>query len=311
MTDYDGKAWEQRVKTWLRIRYPRGEFVDVPDQHGGDFGIEGFSRDGIVYQCYSPREALKAADLYDNQRVKIVKDIQKFITNRDDLGKLFGNTKISQYWLVTPDHKSARLVQLATEKSAEVRAASLPYVKDDFNIFIATPADFRLESEQALRQGLQRLQIDGDEPDSASIQKYQLDNVAIVQKLDGKVGRLVASNASQETIASYREEFLTWYLRGNNQKERLRHTSPALYEDVEQCRRRKEKRLLMLNLESPAPPRQHLKEQREQLTHELQEAVPGLHPETIKELAFGIASGWMVQCNLDFIPDNDDAGKSS
>jgi hypothetical protein len=311
MSDYDGKAWEEKVKTWLRIRYPRGEFVEVPDQHGGDFGIEGYSRDGIVYQCYAPRESLKAADLYENQKIKITKDIHKFISNKDDLSKLFGNIVIEKYWLVTPEHKSARLVQLATEKASEVIAANLPYVASNFHIDIVTHAQFKIEREQALRRGLEKISIEYDEPDSAIIQQYQLDNEVVVQRLDGKVGRLVASKTDQGNISLYRDEFLKWYLRGNNQKERLRHASPALYEDVDQCRKRKEKRLCMLNIESPAPPRQHLREQREQLTRELQEAVPGLHPETIQDLAFGIASGWMVQCNLDFIPDNDDAGKSS
>ena len=50
----DGTTWERRVKTWLRLRYPGGDFEEVPADHGGDWGIEGFSRDGIAYQCYAP-----------------------------------------------------------------------------------------------------------------------------------------------------------------------------------------------------------------------------------------------------------------
>src|SRR5690349_8707017 len=105
----DGATWERRVKGWLRLRYP-GEFEELPADHGGDFGIEGFSRDGIAYQCYAPKSRLKAKDLYENQRTKITEDINKFIKNSNNLSKVFKGLKIHSWWLVVPEHKSAKLV---------------------------------------------------------------------------------------------------------------------------------------------------------------------------------------------------------
>ena len=120
-SNLDGNNWERRVKAWLRLRHP-GTFEEVPSDHHGDFGIEGFSRDGIAYQCYAQKSVLKTKDLYENQRNKITEDINKFINNSDELTKLFKDLKIHSWWLVVPEHKSGKLVQHASEKAALVRS---------------------------------------------------------------------------------------------------------------------------------------------------------------------------------------------
>ena len=55
---WDGEEWEQRVQLYLKRRYGPGEYVHLPAKHLGDFGIEGFSRDGLAYQCYAAQEPL-------------------------------------------------------------------------------------------------------------------------------------------------------------------------------------------------------------------------------------------------------------
>lgn len=305
MADYDGKEWERKVKGWLRIRYPRGGFIDVPDQHGGDFGIEGFSTDGIVYQCYAPRESLRAKELFENHKKKLNESIQKFIDNKTDLQNLFGSTKIHQYWLVTPENKSSQLIQLAQTKADEVRRASLPYVADDFRVHIAPQEDFSVERSLLLAQRLEQLKIDPIDPDPGDITNWTLNNEPLVQRLDGKIGRLLNSGALSN-IEIYREQVLRFYLQGSNQKERLRNESQSLFESVDQCRRNRERFLTIENLSSPDPPKKYLNEQRQRLIKDLQEKAPGLHPETVNELAFGIESAWLIQCNLDF-PTEDSA----
>src|SRR5262245_44850065 len=133
----DGNQWERRVNGWLHLRYPGGRYEEVPAEHKGDYGIEGFSRDGIAYQCYAPRGPLKVKELYENQRRKLTEDINKFINRKADLGKLFGDLKIKSWCLVVPDHRSAKLVQHATEKAQLVQSKSLPYVAPGFFIHIA------------------------------------------------------------------------------------------------------------------------------------------------------------------------------
>ena len=185
--EYDGNEWERKVKHWLRLRYPDGSFEEVPAEHQGDFGIEGFSRDGIAYQCYAPKSALKVAELYENQRIKITTDIKKFIERRVELLKLFGDLKIKSWWLVVPEHRSAKLVQHATLKTREVLQANLPYVSPDFYIHIAVAEEFANERKAAIRKGVEKLHLQCDEVQPVHIQEWTGNNDAFITTLDKKI----------------------------------------------------------------------------------------------------------------------------
>ena len=84
---WDPDSWQKYVLNLLILRYGLKEFVYVPDRHTGDFGIEGFSRDGCAYQCYAAREPLETDVLYQKQRNKMSADIRKFYANQSDLQK--------------------------------------------------------------------------------------------------------------------------------------------------------------------------------------------------------------------------------
>src|SRR5437870_4568866 len=87
---WEGNDWQEHVLTLLRSHYDPGQFQDVPDNHVGDFGIEGYSLDGCVYQCYAAQEPLSPNARYEAQRDKITTDLTKFIDNHVDLEKVLG-----------------------------------------------------------------------------------------------------------------------------------------------------------------------------------------------------------------------------
>src|SRR5580704_2897009 len=143
----------------LRLHYGPGQFVDVPAKHGGDFGIEGFSRDGCAYQCYAAEEPLATNDLYEKQRDKITMDLFKFVKNRLHLIKLFTTTKISRWILMVPRFESTRLIQHAGKKAEEVRASNLPYVVVDFQVCVETDDLFAVERAALLKNGLTQVSL--------------------------------------------------------------------------------------------------------------------------------------------------------
>ena len=113
---WDGNEWQDHIIRLLKMRYAVGEFQEVPDRHRGDFGIEGFSRDGRAYQCYSPMEPLATATRYESHRDKISADIKKFEDNKDELSALFGPTRITRWVLIVPTFDSGPLIQHAEKK---------------------------------------------------------------------------------------------------------------------------------------------------------------------------------------------------
>ena len=296
---YDGHEWQQKVLTWLRLRY-RGQFENVPDQHIGDFGIEGFSRDGKAYQCYSPKDPLKAGDLYINQRDKMTEDIGKFIKNRSDLSKLFGDLKIKEWWFITPEHKSARLTQHAEKKRIEVLQANLPYVDPDFIIHIATGEDFASEQKISIETQLQQLRLDSPYPKEIAILEWADRNDELVKTLDDKISRLLRTQDSQNII-KYRNEVIRHYITGQNCLERLRNESCELWEKISQCLRDREKFLASECMDSPDTPKSTLREQRNLLHQKINSDVPGLHLHTVDEIVHGITNSWMIVCPIDFL----------
>ena len=58
-----GEEWEKLCNSCYRIRYQEQGYQEIPAKYKGDGGIEGFTKNGIVYQCYCPNEN----DEKDNQ----------------------------------------------------------------------------------------------------------------------------------------------------------------------------------------------------------------------------------------------------
>ncbi|WP_145724546.1 MULTISPECIES: hypothetical protein [unclassified Nocardioides] len=55
----------------------------LPAQMGGDYGIEGFSTDGIAYQCYADQDSLGLRARTDKQKKKLYDDTVKLKTHAD------------------------------------------------------------------------------------------------------------------------------------------------------------------------------------------------------------------------------------
>jgi hypothetical protein len=115
---FEGDEWENYIQLLLKRHYGPGNYQEVAAKHCGDYGIEGYSMDGCVYQCYATQEPCPTQQRYEAQRNKITADIGKFIKNKANLIKLFGETSIRRWILVVPTSESAQLVDWGLNKSA-------------------------------------------------------------------------------------------------------------------------------------------------------------------------------------------------
>jgi hypothetical protein len=294
----DGNAWERRVKIWLRLRYPGGLFEEVPAEHHGDYGVEGFSRDGIAYQCYAPKGRLRTKDLYENQRDKINKDINKFINNKDELLKLFGSVAISSWWLVVPEHKSSKLVQHATDKAAYVRSLGLPYVAKDFHIHIATAEDFAVERQAAIRKGVEALQLEETEVAEGEVQDWADKNDALVKVLDRKI-RAYSGETRAAKIEELRDGWIESFIAAENTLKKMQRKYADVWEEFRALKKRKE-RVLFAKYSTHAAAHEVLAQTIGELRVEIENKVPNLSSEKVQELSLGTVAEWLHQCPLDF-----------
>ena len=71
----NGNAWEDLCVRCYRMKYQEQHYVAIPAVHKGDAGIEGYTKSGIVHQCYCPERSYSDNELYDHQRDKLSADI--------------------------------------------------------------------------------------------------------------------------------------------------------------------------------------------------------------------------------------------
>lgn len=70
-----GNLWEELCVEFYRSRYQKDNYMLIPAVQGGDAGIEGFTQNGIVHQCYCPEREYTDDELYEHLRNKLTTDI--------------------------------------------------------------------------------------------------------------------------------------------------------------------------------------------------------------------------------------------
>ena len=222
----NGDEWEKYCQKLLRLCYD--DYQEVPAQFGGDYGIEGFTRSGLVFQCYSPDEDPSGKDLYDKQRDKITQDIKKLIKNATPISELGAGT-IREWHFLTPDYNSRYLVSHCRIKESEVLSKSLKAVHNGFTIYIKTEDDYILERQMYLGIGGHLVQPSSEDPPIKELEKFLMSDNEIVLNIRTKLGKLaIASDQRADLIRN----LVSGYVIGQNELENLNEKFPSTYQSV-------------------------------------------------------------------------------
>ncbi len=82
---FDGDSWEEICQMCFKSKYYDEGYQYMPALPNGDFGIEGFTKSGKVFQCYCPDFDYDSKNLYEKQRDKITEDLNKLKKNEKEL----------------------------------------------------------------------------------------------------------------------------------------------------------------------------------------------------------------------------------
>jgi hypothetical protein len=196
--DWNGDEWQEHIARLLRARYSEpGMYQEMPSRDKGDLGLEGFSKDGICYQCYAAVLPYDVKALYEKQRDKVTEDIAKFINNASRFHKVFGGVKIKRWVLVVPHFLSTKLLEHCTKKTNEVVAVKLPYVDGKFDIGIITDAAFEVELAKLTSVHLYKHDLLIKEPAAEEIQSFASGNVALLKRVSEKAVKLPKLDTTQ------------------------------------------------------------------------------------------------------------------
>jgi hypothetical protein len=293
--------WQHLIVQLLKIRYPLGEFIEVPDTTNGDCGIEGFVRSGIAFQCYAAEEPSETAALTTKQKAKITKDLGKLHDNALALQSILGATQLNRWVFIVPRWEDKSLIAHAEKKANEIRALGLSHIKCDFAPAIATGDDFVIERTKLTISGRDSLRIIFSEVDPSQCQDWADGNDELVANLDRKALAICHGNIGG--ARKLRGELIKHHLQGKNALEKLRSQYPELYETAFRAKQDKEKFLAVESLIPDSLPPQKMKETLRGLQDELAKNLPGMADLTITQLVHEAVSDWLLRCPLDF-PNN-------
>lgn len=295
----DPKLWETYFKGIIWLHYKPANCCDLPDDHGGDFGLECYTLSGHVFQCYLPEQSSDIEKLYKAQRTKIYNDIEKFSKkNVSELKELFGDSKISRWILATPYNKSAKLTQYCTTKSLKVRSLGLSYVSDDFQIVVQTDKNY-IQEAFVLRKEAYQLSLDLDDTTLEGAIAFISDNVSFLEKLNLKLPKIHSSEKKQET---YRNFLIQKFLDYQNLLDTLKKNWVDIYQVIYKCIQHREDNLVGMFMLAPADalPSKIMTDQIDELKKRIEEEIPTFKQTDLDKITWGVISDWLIRCPLDF-----------
>ena len=270
----------------------------MPSEDRGDGGIEGFSTDGAVYQCYSPDAFLPIKDRREKQRDKLTEDVGKLIDKAAVIHDMVGEMKVSHYVYMVPKHDSKEINRHAKEQEARIRNANLPFIADDFVVLIVTNDDYPVENATVLNEGLGRLSLDAIEAIESAIEGFLEEDGGRVDVMTAKLSKVPNLNADRRNQMV--GKFIDSYLRGQNAIDSLYDQHPAGYELLDEIRSAKEMALPFECEVATDTPLDLISRIRSEYSDSLSDELPFLRNSDATSIATSTVVEWLMDCPLDF-----------
>ncbi|WP_051908128.1 hypothetical protein [Flavimarina sp. Hel_I_48] len=299
--EFNPDTWEETCQLAFKISYKKENYQKMPDANG-DLGIEGFTlNSGKAFQCYCPENDISGQELYKALRGKITNDIKKLDKNCSELKKVLGDTKIKEWYLVTPKNADKNIFSHCRTKEKEVLNKNLEIVDNDFKIIIHDAEDY-VQYFKFTNDGIRfDPSIDTKEKKEliSSKNKY-VDNAKrkytkVYQKDFSDITELEKSVLTATNISIDR------YLKGKKTLDFLRVKHPRDYERFKRIIAQLEEEVTFDSLGSIPDKKLFIKEQINNVEQKLLIQLNGFDTIMLRDLANQVVSRWLLECSLNFI----------
>lgn len=292
---WDGDGWQAFALRLVQLRHKPQNVQIVPDTVWGDGGIECFSTDGCLYQCYAPQEVSDVAKAASAMKEKARRDLNKLKSNATLIGNILQGVTAHRWILLCPFLDDKEVVAYVRSKGVDLRVEGLSFVSPNFEALVQSQEDFATELDQ--------LRVLSVGP-SLAFERPSDDDVAaksdvnIVQRLSEKLRR---AYPGEDTVAIDRRiaSHVRAHLIRENALDALRLDHAVLWDRSVQCLAAEENRLVTIGAGSGLPSEQ-LIQSVSRIEHALSTDLPVLASATITDIATGTISDWLIRCPLDF-----------
>jgi hypothetical protein len=293
-----GDDFEDLFWGLLCRKYDQTDLVRIKSTMGGDFGIEGYSCDGVAYQCYADQDSVTLRHRTDKQKHKLYRDTEKLKKNEQELVAALGGMVIRRYVLAVPQYHAAELVTYANERAAVIRSYGLSFISADFAIRIKSPDEYPVEYQAALADGVVRALLPEPTVSAEEVDAFPGEEPVLARNLEEKLDVLQEHHPTAD-IGSLRVSFTKAFLAKEQLLQKLREW-PETWESVEQQRRLRQESIEMDNELSVDQPQLRVPGLVKEYASQLESRVPALSPDDAQRLSFGQTGEWLMRCPLRF-----------
>lgn len=232
---YNGDSWEEHCQTFLKMKYRDDGYQEMTAHTKGDLGIEGFTRNGIVFQCYCPDEEYDSTKLYEHQRDKVTTDLGKLQKYKKQLLKFLQGVKIKKWIFLTPKITNKELIRHCHEKAVEFRndVSMKDLLDDSFDVLAHDEQFYGKEIIQAKQILNEKISIDVPVPDEDEIINWKKCQTASIAILDKKIGYLfnhLDSPIKVQKTNKYIDLQVRNYIKGQRILTQMQRTYSSAYE---------------------------------------------------------------------------------
>lgn len=289
------KEWEAFCEIMLRQHYGAKNFWPVPDEDGGDLGLEFYTIDGTLFQCYCPDKGVDMASYKKKIQKKIREDLKKLKTNEIKIAKMIDDVTVHQWVLLTPEFKSKDLIGYCNTKKREIVAENITYINND---------EFLVKVETADSYPDGKLYAQGVYSKAIDIPLLSISEVEKDAWKDGNTefsGNVVRKSVALmgESSEGFQDEIFTKYIQTEKFLDQLREEHPDLHEMIEDTARAQ-----LENMREDAffsvKDKGFVKSILDGNKSAFSKHSEFMSEKNVQSLSFGYLSKWLAQCYMDF-----------
>lgn len=293
--NWDGLAWQRRCHLLVQLRHGASNVQSVPDRVNGDAGLEFFTFDGCLYQCYAPETPEDTAKSSSAMKQKATRDLPKLKKNEAILTKLLAGLKFKRWILLCPFLDDKAVVTHVRAKGAELCKEAIDFLDPNFEALVQCQEDFAAEIAK-IKQLPIGAELIVEDPTSEEIGSKV--NTPLADVLESKLGRAFP-NSTISRRALLKRNYIKNHIKRENILDTLKMEHPILWERAWQTINAEQNRLEILGAGQLAPAKR-LEDSLQRIEQGLTKDLPTLSHAALLDLSTGTLSDWLMRCPLDF-----------
>ncbi|MEX3981821.1 hypothetical protein AB4Y45_22890 [Paraburkholderia sp. EG287A] len=297
---FDGTSWERLCQSAFKLKY--GPSYQRMPASPGDYGIEGWTTDGLAFQCYCPERHYTQDELYDAIRDKITRDVGKLKSYAQQIAERIGSTKIRNWLFVTPTINDNELHKHARKKERDARKWALTILTDDFNISLLDAGYYSSEFEQCRRNAGNALQLGPAVDKSIALPEAPEEyDKLIARKNRMRLKSRLASPTFEAELSEFNKLVQGKFLRCDHHLATIERTSPQAFAQVIRVIGLYADEMQELKYFWTGEPNELVESVKAELGNRLEKELGGIVSfSDARTLADLVVARWLAVCQLDF-----------